>query len=234
MDLCLACKGCKGDCPVNVDIATLKSEFLSHYYKKKLRPPSAFAFGWIYWWSRLASVIPGVVNFVTHAPILRRLTKASVGVTQKRKIPEFAQQTFRNWFGKQEKQNTGKPKVILWVDTFNNFFKPETLVAGMEVLEAAGFQVIIAKRVICCGRPLYDFGMLDTAKKMLLQILDTLRDEIREGTPVVGLEPSCVSVFRDELCDLLLENQDAKRLKEQTFTIAEFLEKKAPILKFRN
>jgi len=231
LELCLACKGCKGDCPVNVDIATLKSEFLSHYYEKNQRPASAFAFGWIYWWSRLASVIPGVVNFVTHAPILKNILKSSVGVTQKRTIPSFAQQTFRNWFGKQQKRNTDKPKVILWVDTWNNFFKPETLVAALEVLEVAGFQVIISQRVICCGRPLYDFGMLDKAKDMLLQILDTLRDEIRAGTPVVGLEPSCVSVFRDEMCDLLLGNQDAKRLKAQTFTLAEFLEKKAPDFK---
>jgi FAD/FMN-containing dehydrogenase/Fe-S oxidoreductase len=231
LDLCLACKGCKGDCPVNVDIATLKSEFLSHYYRKKRRPASAFAFGWIYWWSRLASVAPGIVNFVTHAPLLKNLLKSAVGVTEKRQIPLFAQQTFRNWFNKQEKQGVGKPKVILWVDTFNNFFKPETLVAGMEVLQAAGFQVIIAKRVICCGRPLYDFGMLDTAKQMLLQILDTLRDDIRDGTPVVGLEPSCVSVFRDEMCDLLIANEDAKRLQSQTFTLAEFLEKKAPDFK---
>ena len=231
LDLCLACKGCKGDCPVNVDIATLKSEFLSHYYKKKRRPASAFAFGWIYWWSRLASVIPGVVNFITHAPGLRNLMKTSVGVTQKRTIPKFAQQTFRNWFGKQQKQISDKPKVILWVDTWNNFFKPETLVAALEVLETAGFQVIISKRIICCGRPLYDFGMLDAAKGMLLQILDTLRDEIRAGTPVVGLEPSCVSVFRDELCDLFPSNEDAKRLKKQTFTFAEFIEKKAPDFK---
>jgi Fe-S oxidoreductase len=180
--------------------------------------------------------MPGVVNFVTHAPVLNRIAKFAAGVTQKRKIPAFAQQTFRNWFGKQEKKNLGKPKVILWVDTFNNFFKPETLVAGKEVLEAAGFQVIISKQIICCGRPLYDFGMLNTAKKMLLQILSELRNEIRNGTPVVGLEPSCVSVFRDEMCDLLLANEDAKRLKAQTFTLSEFLEKKAkdfelPVLK---
>ncbi len=236
LDLCLACKGCKGDCPVHVDVATLKSEFLSHYYEGKIRPRSAFAFGWIYWWSRLASVMPGVANFLTHAPVLRSVAKFSAGVTQKRTIPAFAQQTFRNWFGKQQKKNVGKPKVILWVDTFNNFFKPETLVAGKEVLEAAGFQVIISKQIICCGRPLYDFGMLNTAKKMLIQILSELRDEIRNGTPVVGLEPSCVSVFRDEMCDLLLANEDAIRLKEQTFTLSEFLEKKAkdfkiPVLK---
>ena len=236
LDLCLACKGCKGDCPVNVDMATLKSEFLSHYYEGKLRPRHAYAFGWIYWWSRLASLVPGVVNFFTQTPGISSITKAVGGITQKRKLPKFAQQTFRNWFNNNPVENSGKPKVILWLDTFNNFFKPETLVAGAEVLEAAGYQVIISRRPICCGRPLYDFGMLDTAKKMLLQILDVLRDEIRSGTPLVGLEPSCVAVFRDEMCDILPFDEDAKRLKQQTFTLAEFLEKKvenykAPTLK---
>ncbi len=225
LDLCLACKGCKGDCPVNVDMATLKSEFLSHYYKRNLRPRNAYAFGWIYWWSRLASLMPGVVNFFTQTPGLSNIAKAIAGITQKRTVPKFAQQTFRNWFSNKRTNYNGKPKVILWVDTFNNFFKPETLVAGAEVLEAAGYQVIISKRPICCGRPLYDFGMLDTAKKMLLQILEVLRDEIRNGTPVVGLEPSCVAVFRDEMCDILPFDEDAKRLKQQTYTLAEFLEK---------
>ncbi len=231
LDLCLACKGCKGDCPVNVDMATLKSEFLSHYYKRRFRGRDAYAFGLIYWWARLASLMPGLVNLLTHAPLLSRLSKTMAGVTQKRKIPKFAQQTFRNWYaGKRRKRNKDsekKPRVILWVDTFNNFFKPETLVAGMEVLEAAGYKVLISQRSICCGRPLYDFGMLDTAKKMLLQILDVLKEEIRSGTPVVGLEPSCVAVFRDEMCDLLPANEDARRLKQQTYTLAEFLEEKA-------
>lgn len=247
LDLCLACKGCKGDCPVNVDMATLKSEFLSHYYEGRLRPRHAYAFGYIYWWSRFASVVPGIVNFFTQTPGISNVFKVIGGITQKRQVPKFARQTFRNWFGKKMQQQvslgytkthtetpkeqihsaeSGKPRVILWLDTFNNFFKPETLVAGMEVLEAAGFQVVISKRPICCGRPLYDFGMLNTAKKMLLQILDVLQDDIRSGTPVVGLEPSCVAVFRDEMCDLLPFNEDATRLKQQTYTLAEFLEEK--------
>ncbi|MGN6531185.1 MAG: FAD-binding and (Fe-S)-binding domain-containing protein, partial [Ginsengibacter sp.] len=226
LDLCLACKGCKGDCPVNVDMATLKSEFLSHYYKRRFRPRTAYAFGWIYWWSRQASLLPGIVNFFAHAPLSANILKAIAGVNQKREIPKFAQQTFRNWFNSKGGKKSDKPKVILWVDTFNNFFKPETLVAGSEVLEAAGYQVIISSRPICCGRPLSDFGMLDTAKKMLLQILGVMRDEIRSGTPLVGLEPSCVAVFRDEMCDLIPFDEDAKRLKQQTFTLAEFLEKK--------
>ncbi|HEX7366367.1 MAG TPA: FAD-binding and (Fe-S)-binding domain-containing protein [Pelobium sp.] len=228
LDLCLACKGCKGDCPVHVDMATYKSEFLSHYYEGKLRPRSAYAFGWIYWWSRMASLAPKVANFFTSNPISAAVMKAAAGVAPQRKIPQFADKTFRNWFHarkKQEKQQ--KKKVILWADTFNNFFLPETLVAGTDVLEAAGFEVIVPKQMLCCGRPLYDFGMLKTAKKLLKDILDALRTEIRAGIPVVGLEPSCVAVFRDELCNLFPHDLDAKRLKSQTFTLAEFLEKDA-------
>jgi len=226
LDLCLACKGCKGDCPVNVDMATYKAEFLSHYYKKKFRPRSAYAFGWIYWWSRLASLMPEVVNFLTQNPVTGSIAKQIAGVSPFRKIPKFKESTFRSWFRNRKKTLSGdKPKVILWADTFNNFFHPETLAAGVEVLEAAGFEVIVPKQMLCCGRPLYDFGMLNTAKKMLLQIMDALRDEIRDGIPIVGLEPSCTAVFRDELTNLFPHNEDAARRNGLGFTLSEFLEK---------
>ena len=229
MTCALACKGCKGDCPVNVDMATYKSEFLSHYYEGRLRPRTAYAFGWIYWWSRLASHIPGIANFMMHAPVLSTITKTIAGVAQQRKMPKFASYTFKDWFFNRTKKNQSKTKkVILWADTFNNYFLPETLVAGVEVLEAAGFEVITPKQSLCCGRPLYDFGMLDTAKRMLLQIMDVLKDEIEQEIPIVGFEPSCVAVFRDELINLFPNNEDAKRLNKNVFTLAEFLEKKAP------
>jgi FAD/FMN-containing dehydrogenase/Fe-S oxidoreductase len=244
LDLCLACKGCKGDCPVNVDMATLKSEFLSHYYHHRLRPRTAYSFGLIFRWARLASIAPAVANFFTQAWGLRWITKAITGVEQRRPIPRFSTETFRHYLRakvKRDRENTGmpeashdgteKPRVILWVDTFNNYFQPDILRAGLEVLEAAGFEVVIPEGALCCGRPLYDFGMLDLAKKKLLAVLDSLRYEIRRGVPVVGLEPSCVAVFRDELSDLLADNEDALRLKEQTFTLAEFLEQKAPHFK---
>lgn len=252
LDLCLACKGCKGDCPVNVDMATYKSEFLSHYYEGRLRPRTAYVFGWIYWWSRLASLMPSVANFFTQTPRISSITKAIAGVEQKRKMPKFAEITFKEWFEKRQKVKGKKQKaegkinqqrangqqaqqnnnrVILWADTFNNYFLPETLVAGVEVLEAAGFEVITPEQSLCCGRPLYDFGMLNTAKRLLYQILDTLKTEITEGVPIVGLEPSCVSVFRDELHNLLPHDENASRLSKQVFTLAEFLEKKAPDFK---
>ena len=232
LDLCLACKGCKGDCPVNVDMATYKSEFLSHYYEGRFRPRTAYVFGWIYWWSRISSLMPGVVNFLMHAPVVSGITKAIAGIAPQRKMPKFAERTFKDWFHhRKATKDTGQRKVILWADTFNNFFLPQTLVAGVEVLEAAGFEVITPKQSLCCGRPLYDFGMLNTAKRMLLHILDTLKEEIRSGIPIVGLEPSCVAVFRDELHNLFPHREDASRLSKQVFTLAEFLEKKAPDFK---
>lgn len=231
LDLCLACKGCKGDCPVNVDMATYKSEFLSHYYKKKKRPRSAYAFGHINRWARMASHVPGLANFFIQNPVTGSLAKWIAGVAQQSKIPPFAHQTFRDWFNRRKENNNNKTDVILWPDTFNNYFLPETLVAAAEVLEAAGCRVRIPKQILCCGRPLYDFGMLDEAKKMLEQIMESLKEDIKNEVPIVGLEPSCVAVFRDELISLFPDNEDAKRLNKQVFTIAEFLEKKMPDFK---
>jgi len=230
LDLCLACKGCKGDCPVNVDMATYKSEFLSHYYKGKIRPRAAYAFGLIYWWSRIASVMPRLVNFITHTPVLSHIFKFIGGIAPQREMPKFANKTFKKWYFRKHKK-TEKPKVILWADTFNNYFMPPTLKAAYEVLTAAGFEIIVPEKSLCCGRPLFDFGWIKLAKKLLLRILDTLQDEIREGIPVVGIEPSCTAVFRDELCNLFPDNADARRLKKQVFTLAEFLEKYAPEFK---
>ncbi|HEX2934783.1 MAG TPA: FAD-binding and (Fe-S)-binding domain-containing protein [Bacteroidales bacterium] len=233
LDLCLACKGCKGDCPVNVDVATYKSEFLSHYYKHKLRPRSAYAFGLIYWWSRMASLAPGVANFLTHTTGLAGIAKFIAQVAPQREIPRFAKRTFKQWLKSNPPKTIGRQKVILWADTFNNHFVPDTLRDALKVLEDTGCQVIVPMQSLCCGRPLFDFGMIDLAKKLLLKILDTLRDEIRAGTPVVGLEPSCVSVFRDELCNLFPNNKDALRLKQQTYTLAEFLLKYVPDYQFQ-
>lgn len=228
LDLCLACKGCKSDCPVNVDMATYKAEFLSHYYEGKLRPRSAYVFGLIYWWARLGSMMPKLVNFISHAPGFSTVAKALGGIAQERNLPEFADQTFKSWFrNHQNNKAASKPEVLLWPDTFNNHFMPETLVAGVEVLEAAGYNVRVPGQSLCCGRPLYDFGFLEKAEELLHQILDGLREDIRAGTPVVGLEPSCVAVFRDELCNLMPNDEDAKRLQKQTFTLAEFIQKEA-------
>jgi len=228
LDLCLACKGCKSECPVNVDMATYKAEFLAHYYAGRLRPPSAYSMGLIYWWARLAARAPALANALTHAPLLGPLVKALGGIAPAREVPRFAPMTFRAWFQRRGPRNTDLPPVLLWPDTFNNHFHPETAIAAVEVLEAAGFQVTLPARSLCCGRPLYDFGMLDTAKRLLREILETLGPAIEVGIPVVGLEPSCVAVFRDELVNLFPRDERARRLAQQTYLLGDFLARKAP------
>lgn len=225
LDLCLACKGCKGECPVQVDMATYKAEFLSHYYQARLRPRHAYAFGLVHLWARLASLMPHFTNLLTQTPVLRDFAKLAAGVAPNRTIPRFASQTFKEWFRRRGPRFEGRPGVILWPDTFNNHFHPEVARAAVEVLEDAGYRVIVPAPDLCCGRPLYDYGMLDTAKRWLLQIIDSLREPIREGVPVIGLEPSCVSVFRDELTNLFPGDNDAQRLQKQTFLLSEFLQK---------
>lgn len=227
LDLCLSCKGCKGDCPVNVDVATYKAEFLSHYWEGRLRPRYAYAFGWIDKWSRLAAYAPGFFNLFTQLPVISEAAKLAAGVPHQRKIPAFAAQSFKSWFNQRPLKNEGKSKVILWPDTFNNYFVPETAIAATEVLESAGFQVVVPKQHLCCGRPLYDYGFLDMATSYLKRTMNALRPEIENGTPMVALEPSCCSVFRDELNGLFPESPLAHKLIEQTFTISEFLEKHA-------
>jgi FAD/FMN-containing dehydrogenase/Fe-S oxidoreductase len=227
LDLCLACKGCKSDCPVGVDVATYKAEFLSHYYEGKMRPRSAYAFAHIDCWARLGSLVPGLVNLTTQLPGLKTLAKWAAGMPQQRTVPKFASQTFRSWFGKRSGKANGN-HVLLWPDTFNNYFLPEAAQAAVEVLEAAGFSVTLPSSVLCCGRPLYDWGFLDRAKSLLLKTLDALAGEIELGMPIVVLEPSCAAVFRDELRNLFPDDPRALKLSQQTFLLSEFLEKKAP------
>jgi len=228
LDLCLACKGCKGDCPVNVDMATYKAEFLSHYYAGRLRPLHAYSMGLIYWWARIAAWFPRVANFFTQTPGLRHITQKLGGIAQARRMPPFAAQPFTEWFRTRRTVKGTGPSVLLWPDTFNNYFLPHTACAATSVLEALGYEVRIPTRPLCCGRPLYDFGMLDLAKRQLRQIMDVLRHEIRAGTPIVGLEPSCVAVFRDELVNLFPHDEDAMRLSKQVFTLAELLDRHPP------
>ena len=227
LHLCLSCKGCKGDCPVSVDMATYKAEFHAHYYKGRLRPRSAYAFGWIDRWARLASHMPGVVNFLTQTPGFSHLAKAVAGVAPQRRIPAFAATSFKQWFAQRPVRNAGSAQVMLWPDTFNNYFQPQVAQAAVTVLEAAGYQVMVPSQPLCCGRPLYDPGMLELAQRRLRSILDTLRPQIRQGMPLIGLEPACTAVFRDELVNLFPYDQDARRLQQQTWLLSEFLERKA-------
>jgi FAD/FMN-containing dehydrogenase/Fe-S oxidoreductase len=229
LDLCLSCKGCKGDCPINVDMATYKAEFLAHYYEGRLRPRSAYAMGFVYKWARIASLMPGIVNFLTHIPPFSFLAKIVGGIAPQRDVPSFAPETFKSWFERRKQPRlAGGRRVILWPDTFTNHFDPEIAQAAVEVLEAAGFEPDVPSQPMCCGRPLYDFGFLSQAKQLLEEILANLGPDIYAGVPMVVLEPSCAATFRDEMINMLPENPLAQRLSRQTFLLSEFLEKEAP------
>jgi FAD/FMN-containing dehydrogenase/Fe-S oxidoreductase len=239
LELCLSCKACKSECPANVDIATYKAEFLSHYYEKKRRPIKAYAFGLVDRWARLGSLIPGLANVFSQAPGFRHLLQKILGLAPQRQLPRLATVSFRQWVRRHRssifrehsslKSKSSKSRqVVLWVDTFNNYFHPEICRAALEVLEDAGFTVICSRRPLCCGRPLYDFGMLAEAKNHLSQIMDVLRPQIDAGLPIAVLEPSCASVFRDELHNLFPANERADRLRSQTFLLSEFLQVHAP------
>jgi FAD/FMN-containing dehydrogenase/Fe-S oxidoreductase len=225
LDLCLSCKGCSNDCPVNVDMPTYKSEFLSHHYEGRLRPRAAYALGLIDKASRAASKVPGLANFVLRAPGLRHLMKLAAGITQQREAPSFAPLSLREWFASRGERNLSGPRVVLFPDTFNNYMHTDVGVAAVEALEATGYHVVMPKTHLCCGRPLYDYGFLGLAEKYLRRVLDELRDDIRAGTPVVGIEPSCLATFKDELPKLLPNDDDAKRLSQQAFHFSEFFEK---------
>jgi FAD/FMN-containing dehydrogenase/Fe-S oxidoreductase len=227
LDLCLSCKGCKGDCPVNVDMATYKAEFLSHYWEGRLRPRSAYAFGLIDKWARVSSLVPGLVNLATSTPGIRELAKLATGMPMERSIPQFAAEPFTRWFRKNRsgaRIEEGKT-VLLFPDTFNNYFFPQTAQAAVEVLEHLGYQVVLPESYVCCGRPLYDYGFLDAAEKYLLNLMKVLRPALDAKTPIVVLEPSCWSVMRDEVNELFPERPDTHHLMENTFLLAEFLEK---------
>ena len=224
LDLCLSCKGCKGDCPVNVDIATYRAEFLSHYYKGRRRPAAAYAFGLINRWASLAAHAPAVANAFTQTPGLSRMAKAIVDMPAERRIPPFAPRSFTSWFREQPAPNANSP-VLLWADTFNNYFHPESLASAATVLLDAGYHVSVPSQSspMCCGRPLYDYGMVSTARRRLQKIMRELAPAIDAGTPMVVLEPSCASVFRDELRSLFPDDDHADRLANMTLTLGEFL-----------
>jgi FAD/FMN-containing dehydrogenase/Fe-S oxidoreductase len=223
LDLCLSCKGCTHDCPVDVDMPTYKAEFLQQRWKHRLRPRHAYAFGLIDQVARVASRAPGIVNFLTHTPPFAQAFKLAAGMTQEREVPEFAPLTLQRWFRQRGRTtNPGGRKVVLFPDTFNNHMHTDVGVAAVEALEAAGWQVLMPEGHVCCGRPLYDYGFLGLAERYLRRSLDQLREWYREGIPIVGLEPSCAAVFKDELGKLLPHDDDAKRLEQSTYHFAEF------------
>ncbi|WP_329272041.1 FAD-binding and (Fe-S)-binding domain-containing protein [Streptomyces pseudovenezuelae] len=231
LDLCLACKGCKSDCPTGVDMATLKAEFLSHHYEGRLRPAAHYSMGWLPVWARLSRLAPGLLNSALHAPGLARAGKRLAGVAEARSAPVFAEQSFLQWWqarGLDEPDPADPHTVVVWPDTFSTYFHPSIAVSAVRVLEDAGFRVAVPAKPVCCGLTWISTGQLPLARKVLHRTLDVLRPYLEAGTPIIGLEPSCTAVFRSDAPELMPADQDVQRLAGQVRTFAEHLVHHAP------
>ncbi|MGF6781409.1 FAD-binding and (Fe-S)-binding domain-containing protein [Paraburkholderia sp. GAS334] len=227
LDTCLACKGCRSDCPTHTDMASYKAEFLSHYYEGRRRPRQALSMGRIGDWAPLAGRLPGLANALTQTPVISSIAKRIAGVASGRKLPRFAPKTHSS-IHKRRATNPSRSlkKVVLWVDTFCEHFHPEIADAAVDILEIAGFDAHLPSRRLCCGRPLYDFGYLDAARDRLQTILDTLSpmfDGDNAAVALVGLEPGCMSVFKDELLKMFPDDPRAKILSDNAFLLGDFL-----------
>ncbi|MDQ0994355.1 FAD-binding and (Fe-S)-binding domain-containing protein [Streptomyces sp. V3I7] len=226
LDLCLACKGCKSDCPAGVDMATYKAEFLSHHYAGRLRPAAHYSLGWLPLWARASRLAPGLVNAALRAPVLAPLGKRLAGVAGQRQAPEFARRSFvQEWRGRAgpDPDPVDDRTVLLWPDTFTNYFRPSVARSAVRLLEDAGFRVAVPATPLCCGLTWISTGQLAVAQRVLRRTLHKLRPWLEAGVPVVGLEPSCTAVFRSDAAELLPDDQDTHRLARQCRTLAEFL-----------
>ena len=245
MDLCLSCKACKTECPVQVDMTAYKSEYLAQRYKGRLHPLHHYVFGFADQWARLGSLMPWLTNAVLGGKLTSPVIKAIVGVAQQRKMPMLAGKSFarqraawaetRNVPRSLPQQDAARPegqlagsRVILWADTWNNYYHPQTLAAAEKVLTEAGFRVEVPRGHICCGRPLYDFGLLGAARVYLAKVLDRVGPQIEAGLPFIFLEPSCASVFKDELLELFPDDERARKLSKLVWLLADWLAVKAP------
>jgi len=304
LDLCLSCKACKTECPVQVDMAAYKAEFLAQHYKGRMHPLHHYLFGFADRLARLGSRAPALTNALLTGPITSMLIKNIAGIAQERQLPRLAPQSFQEErsqsaqsqspcapglpietgeaeaphhqglsslsqptnsrapsFPRSPAERVGNPEpqpgreaqsalpqvapvpplpsvreaqlappqvVVLWPDTWNNYYRPHILKAAESVLTQAGFRVQIPNGHICCGRPLYDFGLLDAARAYLADVLDRLAPQIEAGLPVIFLEPSCASVFKDELPELFPNDPRAQRLSQKVWLLADWLAAKAP------
>ncbi|MBW3629371.1 MAG: FAD-binding oxidoreductase [Gemmatimonadetes bacterium] len=222
LDLCLECKACKTECPVGVDMARYKSEFLAQHYKATGHTPaSALFFGRIHDIARMGSIAPALANLGQRvlAPLIKRMSH----VDPRRKLPELAPHSFRKeWEGTPRGRERGNRRVILFDDTFHNYYQPAPLRAAVKVLERAGLTVELPRESVCCGRPMISKGLLDDVRPYHQRLIDVLAPQVESGAAVVGLEPSCILTLRDELPDLSRDRR-AKLLAENSFTLEEYL-----------
>ena len=234
LDLCLACKGCRSDCPAGVDMATYKAEFLWHHYRRRLRPRADYTLGWL---PAMATAVSALhlarpLGALTRRRPVARLATRLAGIAD-RDVPTFAPLTLQQAWGRHDRvrgdgHRGERGTVLLWPDTFTNHFAPDIGRAAVQVLEAAGWRVTMPHEPVCCGLTWISTGQLGMAKRVLRRTLHTLAPHVRSGGLVVGLEPSCTAVFRSDAPDLLPQDSDVVRLRDQTVTLAELLHEHTP------
>jgi len=240
MDLCIECKGCTAECPSRVNMTRLKAEWLAHVYAEQGVPLRARLFGHIRLISQIGSAFAPFANRMLNLPGVGWLNERLLGISARRRLPEFAREPFHRWFQKHKNQeprteNQGgqigsrfsvlaSKTVVLFADTFTDYNEPAIAQAAVRVLEAAGYEVILPRRRVCCGRPLISKGLLGEAQALARKQLEWLAPYAEAGLPIVGLEPSCILTFRDEYPDLIDDPRTAA-LAQHTFLFDEFLAK---------
>ncbi|PPS80806.1 putative FAD-linked oxidoreductase [Streptomyces sp. MH60] len=257
LDLCLSCKGCRSDCPVEVDMATYKAEFLHHHYEGRRRPAAHYTMGWLPVWLRWAARarMAPVVNALASVRPLAAVAKRLGGIAGEREVPRLAGETFSGWWRGRGGPAEGGDLVVLWPDTFTEHLSPSVGRAAVRVLEAAGLRVVLpptlrgravvgdgtsrsaapllssltARRSrVCCGLTYVSTGQLDRARAVLRRTLDLMAPVLETSAPVVVLEPSCAAALRTDLPELLHDDPRAARLASRVLTFAEALERHAP------
>ncbi len=233
LDLCLSCKGCASDCPTGTDMATYKSEVLHQSYKGRIRPRSHYILGRLPFWARLTSPIAWLANLGLRTPGVRSLARWAAGVDQRRSLPTFARGSFSRWARKRPALTPGRPRVLLWADSFTDFFATAAGKSAVNVLESAGYQVEFLERSACCGLTWITTGQLDKARSIVAEAVERLHPYVAAGIPIVGIEPSCLAVLRSDAVELL-DDPRAVDVAQGVFTLSELLRRtdgwKAPDL----
>lgn len=224
LDLCLSCKGCVNDCPTGIDMATYKSEVLHQSYKGRLRPRSHYILGKLPFWARVTSPIAWLANLGLRTPGVRSIARWAAGVDQRRSLPMFARGSFSRWFRKRPVTADERPRVLLWADSFTDFFSTAGGKAAVNVLEAAGYRVEVLAKPACCGLTWITTGQLDRARSIVGSTIAQLHPYVVEGVPIVGLEPSCLAVLRSDAVELL-DDPRAVDVATGVFTLSELLQR---------
>ena len=239
LDLCLSCKGCKRDCPVGVDMAAYKAEFLAQRYAGRRRPAAHYSLGWLPRWLRLVSQTrsAALLNWAARRQALATVAKRIGGIAPERDIPELAGESFQAWFARRgprpESSETPRPRLLLWPDTFTNYLEPSIGRDAVAALEALGYRVEVPAQPVCCGLTWISTGQLDHAKEVMARTLATLQPWLDAGVPIVGLEPSCTAALKSEATELLPDSPAAKQASAAVRSLAEILRPHAGALRDR-